>query len=141
MAEETGGTDIWKILGTIGPILLLIWAWTIYAGVGGGKEVISKYRIGEDAIWFFAAAFLVYFTYQLMVLSKGGMLEKGFLAFMVSFFIIFLWKFIGIVMRVHGLGSSNAHALHEFKEILEGVSGLAIGLSFLYMYNLLKPKE
>jgi len=141
MAEETAQSDLWRVLGGIAPILLLIWAWTVYVGSGGGKEVISRYRIGEDAIWMFAAAFLVYFAYQLMVLSKGGVLEKGFLAFMVSFFIVFLWKFIGVVMRVHGLSGATNPGLHEFKEWLEGLSGLAIGLTFLYMYLLLRPKE
>jgi len=141
MAEETGKTDIWKILGTVAPLILLIWAWSSYAATGGGKDVISRYRIGEDALWMFASAFLVYFSYQLMTTYKGGALEKGFLAFMAAFFIIFLWKFIGVVMRLHGLGSTNAPALDEFKEILEGLSGLAIGIAFLVMYNQLKLKE
>ena len=141
MAEETGKTDIWKVMGIALPILLIIWAWTIYSASGGGKDIIGKYRIGEDAIWFFASAFLMYFSYQLMELSKGGALEKGFMAFMASFFVIFLWKFIGVTMRVHNLSASNAPTLEELKEMLEGLSGVAIGLTFLYMYNVLRPKK
>ncbi len=134
MAEEDAG-GIWKTIWTVLPIALLIWAWTIYASAGGSKDVIARFRLGEDAIWFFASAFLMYFSYQLMVLSKGGLLEKAFMAFMVSFFVIFLWKFIGVNERIFLLPKG---ALHEFKETLEGVSGLAIGVTFLYMYNLLR---
>ncbi|RMF91319.1 MAG: hypothetical protein D6733_01505 [Methanobacteriota archaeon] len=137
MAEESG-SNIWTIAGTIAPILLLAWAWMLYTQSGAGESVIGNYRMGEDAIWMFASAFLLYFSYGLMTMSKGGALEKGFLGFMISFFIIFLWKFIGVNERALSLPKGG---LHEFKEMLEGLSGLAIGITYLYMYNVLRPKK
>jgi hypothetical protein len=136
MTEEKSG--VWKIVWTILAVGLIIWSWFLYSGSGGGSDVISRLRLAEDGIWFFASIFLMYFSYRLMVLSKGGRLEKGFLAFMLSFFIIVLWKYIGVNERIFALPQG---ALHDFKETLEGLSGVAIGLTFLYMYNLLRPKE
>ncbi len=136
MAEETASSGMWKAVWTAMGVLLLVWSWAIYLASDKGDVAIKNMRLGEDAMWFFAAIFLMYFSYRLMVLSKGGFLEKGFLAFMLTFFIIVLWKFIGVNGRMFGV----SEGLGEFKEILEGVSGLAMGGTFLYMYTLLKPK-
>ncbi len=137
MAEEDV-SSVWKSVWTVLAIGLIIWGWYLYSSSSGGDDVIGRLRLAEDGIWFFASIFLMYFSYRLMILSKGGVLEKGFLAFMLSFFVIVLWKYIGVNERIFALPKG---ALHEFKEALEGVSGVAIGLTFLYMYNLLRPKE
>jgi len=138
MAEETENhMNIWNIAGVVVPLILLGWAWLVYQATASGPMVAVHYRIGEDALWLFSAFGLVYLNFQLMKLSEGGLLERGFLAFMAAFSIILVWKYFVVVMTFNTYVN---HSLEHTAEILQGVSGIVMGVAFIYMYNLMRPK-
>ncbi len=138
MAEETNHPiDIWKMVAAGVPALLLIWGWLTYRSTAKGSMTVLHYRTAENAVWVVMAGALVYFTYKLVAVYRGGILEKGLAAFMVSFLVILIWKFVTVMIQFNQVDS---HQFEHTIEFLEGISGIVVGLAFLYMYTLLRSE-
>lgn len=107
------------------------------------SQIINNIRIAEDSIAAIVMAAVIFLVlYLAFTTIKEGPLFNRLLTLALSFIPFFLWKALGAYRRVFLDDSSGWYTpLHDFGEVMEGVTALFIIGALIYMYQMIKPKE
>ena len=104
---------------------------------------INNLRVAEDSISALLALVIIgllfFATYRIV---REGPLARGLIGLTLAFIPFFLWKLAGAYKRIF-LDASNPlyGTLDTFGEIMEAFSALAILVSLIHMYIVLRPKK
>ena len=104
---------------------------------------INSLRVAEDSI----SALLLLFIIGMLLhtnlkIVKEGPMVKGLWGITIGLAPFLLWKLLGALRRIFIEKSNSLYTpLHDFGEIMEAFSALAILASLIYLYLLFRPKK
>jgi len=104
---------------------------------------VNNIRVAEDSISALLALFIIALlfiaTYRIV---REGPLARGLAGVTLAFVPFFLWKFAGAYKRIFLEEANPLYGTFDtFGEIMEAFSALAILVSLIHMYIVLRPKN
>lgn len=121
-------------------------------------NTIRNIRMVENAIWVFLCVMNIELTRKIYLAIKGSDISKGFIAFVLVFVFIFLWKGSELYLQIFQWDQDWQDILalmteetsdidqymgrvqfsNEIRRYAGLLSGISVGGTFSYMYRLLK---
>lgn len=145
---ELEGSKALVYIGTVGVILMsAVFIWINYAPTPRTLEIID---IVENTNWVFLSLINIDLIRKIYINIQDSPISKGFAAFMLVFFFIFLWKGSELYIHVYDLenlaqaAAARGETLFRYdlslycKEIGNVLAGLSVGGTFLYLAKLLR---
>lgn len=100
------------------------------------ESVVSPFRLAEQAIWastMLASLMLILKTADIL---KNEPINMGFKVLSIPIGMLGLYYSLATYRRIYKIaGISLPEGLHEFAELIEGLSGFVLAGALLYIYN------
>ncbi|ORJ57568.1 hypothetical protein [Geothermobacter hydrogeniphilus] len=109
-------------------------------------STLKVIRVVEDTNWVFLSLINIDLIRKIYINVKDSPISKGFIAFMLVFIFIFLWRGSELYIQVYDLANPDVSRLfpfrYELSQICSNVGNLLAGLSvagtFIYLARLLR---
>jgi hypothetical protein len=145
---ELEGSKTLVYVATLGVILAsAVFIWVNFAPTTRTLEIIG---IVEKTNWVFLSLINIDLIRKIYINIQDSPISKGFAAFMLVFFFIFLWKGSELYIQIYDLealskvAAAKGETLFRYdlslycKEIGNVLAGLSVGGTFLYLAKLLR---
>lgn len=136
----------WPVYGTTA-LVVLGSALFLAINPAPTPEVLERIRLVENACWTFLALINIDMVRKIHQQARDSELAPAFVAFAVTFVLVFLWRGSALYLQVYGWGA-DATVLDAYdtriaiSRTFHAVSGvlasLAVGGTFTYCYRLLR---
>ena len=118
----------------------------IYINITPDASILRTIRIVENTNWVFLSLINIDLIRKIYLNVKDSPISKGFIAFILVFVFIFLWKGSDLYVLVYNLDSVANQHLYPVRYQLSTVcstagnllAGLSVGGTFLYLARLLR---
>lgn len=141
---ELEGSKIMVYLGTAG----VVFASLVFILVNPhpDEQTLRVIRIVENTNWVFLSLINIDLIRKIYLNVKDSPIGKGFIAFMLVFVFIFLWRGSELYIQVYNLADPAISELYPFRFNLSLIcsnvgnllAGLSVGGTFLYLAKLLR---
>jgi len=110
------------------------------------ESTLRTIRIVENTNWVFLSLINIDLIRKIYLNIKDSPISKGFIAFMLVFLFIFLWRGSELYMQVYDLTNPDVNGLYPFRYNLSLIctnvgnllAGLSVGGTFIYLARLLR---
>ena len=152
---DIGGSKLAVYLGTLG--VICVSSAFIFINPEPTYTVLRNIKMIENATWVFLAVINIDLIRKIYIQIRDSVISKGFVAFGIVFFFIFLWKGSELYLQVfcwdsdwHIFATNNSVAdtvdLYPGRiafsmmvnQVAAVLSALSVGGTFIYLYRLLK---
>ena len=152
---DIGGSKLAVYLGTLG--VICVSSAFIFINPEPTYTVLRNIKMIENATWVFLAVINIDLIRKIYIQIRDSVISKGFVAFGLVFFFIFLWKGSELYLQVfcwdsdwHIFATNNSVAdtvdLYPGRiafsmmvnQVAAVLSALSVGGTFIYLYRLLK---
>lgn len=152
---DIGGSKLAVYLGTLG--VICVSSAFIFINPEPTYTVLRNIKMIENATWVFLAVINIDLIRKIYIQIRDSVISKGFLAFGIVFFFIFLWKGSELYLQVfcwdsdwHIFATNNSIAdtfdLYSGRiafsmmvnQVAAMLSALSVGGTFIYLYRLLR---
>jgi len=110
------------------------------------QRTLEIIRIVENANWVFLSLINIDLIRKIYLNVKDSPISKGFLAFMIAFFFLFLWRGSELYIQVYNFASPEMSGAYPFRYQLSLIcqnvgsilAGVSVGGTFIYLARLLR---
>ncbi len=118
----------------------------IIANPSPDESTLRVIRIVENTNWVFLSLINIDLIRKIYLNIKDSPISKGFIAFMLVFLFIFLWRGSELYMQVYDLTNPDVNSLYPFRYNLSLIctnvgnllAGLSVAGTFIYLARLLR---